>query len=104
MKNQTRANEGRGLVETAFGIGCVTTPENTVTPPATQPQPKRRQWRDAAIDTLLLLRQKFPLAFCRLSDRKRRPLKIGIHHDIAAATPELGPMRLPAPCASTSAT
>ena len=34
---------------------------------------KRRQWREQAIDTLLTLRQRFPLAFARLSDRNADP-------------------------------
>lgn len=86
----TRANEGRGLPEMAVGIGCVNSQNIAATSPATQPQPKRRHWREQAIDTLLTLRQRFPLAFSRLSDRKRRPLKVGIHKDIAATLPELG--------------
>lgn len=51
---------------------------------------RRRQWQNAAIETLLTLRQRFPLAFARLSARTRWPLKVGIHKDIAAALPELG--------------
>jgi sRNA-binding protein len=43
----------------------------------------------AAVDTLLTLRQKFPQAFARLNDNRRRPLKVGIHVDIAAALPDL---------------
>jgi hypothetical protein len=35
-------------------------------------------WNAACIEVLLLLRQKFPLAFARLSAGTRRPLKIGI--------------------------
>jgi ProP effector len=88
MTNQTRANEGRGLVETAFDIGCVATPENTVTPPAVQAPDRKRRY-EAAIPTLLILRQRFPAAFARLSARKRRPLKIGIRDDIIAAVPEI---------------
>ena len=88
MTNQTRANEGRGLVETAFDIGCVATPENTVTPPAVQAPDRKRRY-EAAIQTLLILRQRFPAAFARLSARKRRPLKIGIRDDIIAAVPEI---------------
>jgi ProP effector len=49
----------------------------------------RQSRRKAAHDALLVLRQKFPLAFYRLSARTRRPLKVGVHHDIAAAAPEL---------------
>jgi sRNA-binding protein len=66
--------------------------------PSSQPKtnaqvPSRAEiqaWRKAAFDTLLVLREKFPLAFYRLSARERRPLKVGVHHDIAAAAPELG--------------
>ena len=53
---------------------------------------RQRAWHTARVDTLLTLRQKFPKAFARLSDYKRRPLKIGIHLDIAAALPDLDPI------------
>jgi sRNA-binding protein len=66
--------------------------------PSSQPKsnaqvPSRAEiqaWRKAAFDTLLVLREKFPLAFYRLSARERRPLKVGIHLDLGAALPELG--------------
>jgi ProP effector len=51
---------------------------------------RREAWCAAAIDTLLLFRQRFPLAFARLSASTRRPLKVGIDRDIAIAMPEIG--------------
>ncbi len=53
-----------------------------------------RAWRAARIDTLLTLRQRFPNAFARLSDYRRRPLKIGIHLDLRAAMPDLDPIEI----------
>jgi ProP effector len=50
---------------------------------------RKRQWHAAAVDTLLTLRQKFPQAFARLNDNRRRPVKVGIHLDIQAAIPDL---------------
>ena len=90
MKNQARADEGRhGLAETE-NLGSVTKPENIAEPPATQAQHKRRNpYRDAAVETLLILRQRFPAAFARLNARVRPPLKIGIHRDLAAAVPDI---------------
>src|SRR5262249_30070500 len=49
------------------------------------------EWRKTAIDTLLVLRQRFPLAFHRLSNKTRRPLAIGIHKSIAEQCPDLDP-------------
>ena len=45
--------------------------------------------RAAAINTLLMLRQRFPAAFARLDLTRRQPLKIGIRNDIIAAVPEI---------------
>jgi ProP effector len=45
--------------------------------------------RTAAINTLLMLRQRFPSAIARLDLPSRRPLKVGIRDDIAAAMPEI---------------
>ncbi len=53
-----------------------------------------RAWRAARIDTLLILRQRFPNAFARLNDYRRRPLKIGVHLDIRAAIPDLDPIEI----------
>jgi ProP effector len=47
-------------------------------------------WNKACIETLLLLCQRFPLACPQLNARIRRPLKVGIHNDIAAALREIG--------------
>ncbi len=55
---------------------------------------RQSAWIAARVDVLLTFRQKFPAAFSRLSHRQRQPLKIGIHHDIAAALPELGPVKI----------
>jgi ProP effector len=96
MKNQTRAMVGRGPVEAS--LNSESTRENIANPPATQqPQRPKRRYSPfcvAAVDTLLTLRQQFPQAFARLSDRHRRPLKIGIHLDIAAAAPDLNPIEI----------
>jgi hypothetical protein len=87
MKSQAHAVVGRGLAE-IVDCGSVTKSESTANSPATQPRHKRRNlYREAAIETLLILRQRFPQAFARLNARIRRPLKIGIHHDLAAAMP-----------------
>jgi ProP effector len=50
---------------------------------------RREAWRAARSDVLLTLHQRFPDAFARLNARSRRPLKVGIHADIAAALPDL---------------
>jgi ProP effector len=50
---------------------------------------RQKAWLAAQITTLLFLRQKFPQAFARLNVSVRRPLKVGIHADIAAALPDL---------------
>jgi ProP effector len=55
---------------------------------ATQAPARKRRY-EAAIQTLLLLRTRFPQCFLRLDSRSRPPLKIGIHLDIIAAMPEL---------------
>jgi ProP effector len=58
---------------------------------------RSRAWRAARaarIDVLLALRQQFPNAFARLSDRKRVPLRVGVHHDIQTAVPELGSIEI----------
>jgi ProP effector len=68
-------------------------PTNT-SPPQLSSRAARDAWHAARIDTLLALRQKFPHAFARLSDRQRRPLKIGVHLDIQAAIPDLDPVAL----------
>ena len=46
---------------------------------------------EAAIALLLRLRAQFPNVISRLDVPHRRPLKIGIHDDIAALFPETGP-------------
>lgn len=46
-------------------------------------------WRLAAIETLLVLRTKFPQCFARLDLRSRAPIKVGINADIVAALPDL---------------
>jgi ProQ/FINO family len=96
MKNQTRADEGRGLAEMAlFGVGCVNYPDIAATSPASQARPKRRNpYYAAALNTLVTLRQRFPLAFARLNARKRPPLKVGIRDDIIAAAPEIDGIEL----------
>jgi ProP effector len=72
-----------------------TAPQSNASFPAAQPQPKRRNlYRERVIETLLALRQRFPHAFARLSDNRRRPLKIGIHVDIQAAMPDLDKIAL----------
>jgi sRNA-binding protein len=55
---------------------------------ATQAPAKRY---DAAISTLLLLRQRFPLAFARLNARTRQPLKVGVRDAISAQMPDHNP-------------
>lgn len=85
---RARADEGRGLVE--IELEPVTNSKNKASPPATQAQPRRRNpYRDAAVETLLILRQRFPAVFAYLNAPARRPLKVGIHADIIAAVPEI---------------
>jgi sRNA-binding protein len=71
-------------------------PANTTTADRTTERSRARQraWISARVDTLLTLRQKFPHAFARLSDCRRRPLKVGIHLDIQAALPDLDPIEI----------
>ena len=77
---RARADEGRGLVE--IELEPVTNSKNKASPPATQAQPRRRNpYRDAAVETLLILRQRFPAVFAYLNAPARRPLKVGIHVD-----------------------
>jgi ProP effector len=89
MANQTRADEGRGLGEKIVDSGSLADPQNTEISPAPQAPPKRRPYREVAIETLSVLRERFPAAFADLNDRRRQPLKVGIHADIVAALPEL---------------
>jgi ProP effector len=56
-------------------------------PKAAATAAKRRY--DAAIAVLLEMRQRFPATFARLNARRRQPIKIGVHNDLAAAMPEL---------------
>jgi sRNA-binding protein len=63
-------------------------------PPISKRRARRLAWNAACIEVLLLLRQKFPSAFARLNAHKRRPLKIGIHNDLAAAFPDLDPVEI----------
>src|SRR5262249_6694211 len=65
-----------------------------VTAPTSKQARDRSAWLAARTETLLLLRQKFPQAFARLSGRTRKPLKIGIHVDIAVALPDLSPAEI----------
>jgi ProP effector len=51
--------------------------------------PQGLSWKKAAIETLGLLRARFPLCFAAPKERVRAPLKINIHHDVLAAMPEL---------------
>jgi ProP effector len=55
---------------------------------------RREAWRAAQFETLLILRQRFPQAFASLNARTRRPLKVGIHADIAAALPDLSALEI----------
>ena len=88
MKNQTLA-EGRGLAEVEIK-GLIAEPQNIAPSPAAQAQAKRRSpYHEAAVQTLLILRAKYPQCFARLDLPRRQPLKVGIHHDILNAVPEL---------------
>jgi hypothetical protein len=52
------------------------------------PLPQARSSRHTAIiETLLILRAKYPQCFARLDLIRRQPLKVGIAADIAAAMP-----------------
>jgi ProP effector len=70
-----------------MSVTAATSPSQT-TPPA------RRPWVESAITTLLVLRQRFPLAFAPLNARVRRPLKIGIDGDLRAALPDVDPVMI----------
>jgi sRNA-binding protein len=50
---------------------------------------RHQAWHAVRVATLLLFRQKFPQTFARLNARSRRPLKIGIHRDLAPAMHDL---------------
>jgi ProP effector len=63
-------------------------------PPISKRRARRLAWNAGCIEVLLLLRQEFPSAFARLDARTRRPLKVGIHNDIAAAFPDLDPVEI----------
>jgi ProP effector len=85
-----RANAaGLSFFETVMSIA--TNSSGATTSKAAQ---RNRAWREARLDTLLTLRQRFPHTFTRLSNRSRRPLKIGIHLDIEAAMPDLDPIEI----------
>jgi ProP effector len=49
---------------------------------------KRRRRQAARVGTIATLAKRFPAAFV-VFERRRRPLKIGIHEDIIAAAPDL---------------
>jgi ProP effector len=59
-------------------------------PPA-QASSKRKARLEAATAVQLILRQRWPNAFARLSARTPRPLKIGIRDDVIAALPNIPP-------------
>jgi ProQ/FINO family len=89
MESQTRAL-GRGLGEKIVDSGSLADPQNTEISPAQQAPPKRRSpYAEAAIETLLVLRERFPATFARLNARARPPLKIGIRDELFAALPEI---------------
>ena len=60
-------------------------------PPPSQASSKRKARLEAAMAALLILRQRWPNAFARLSARTPRPLKIGIRDDVIAALPDIPP-------------
>ena len=81
----------------ASGDAGATWDSSKNTPLNNQPRPLPQApsaWKRAAIDTLTVLRAKFPLCFARLDLRSRTPLKVGIHADILTAAPEIDPSDL----------
>jgi sRNA-binding protein len=58
-------------------------------PTKSKKRSRNEAWRAARISALLLLRERFPQTFARLNAQTRRPLKVGIHAEIAAALPDL---------------
>jgi ProP effector len=62
--------------------------------PKSKKRARREAWRAAQFETLLTFRQRFPQAFARLNAQTRRPLKVGIHAEIAAALPDLSAIEI----------
>jgi ProP effector len=63
-------------------------------PTKSKKRSRNEAWRAARISALLLLRERFPQAFARLNAWDRRPLKVGIHTEIAAALPDLSAIEI----------
>jgi ProP effector len=65
--------------------------DRSSSPPPAHASSKRKARLEAAMAALLILRQRWPNAFARLSARTPRPLKIGIRDDVIAALPDIPP-------------
>ena len=88
---QTNRSPGSGDARAQEGSREIEQPLNNQTERQSQAP---SAWKRAAIDTLIVLRTKFPLCFARLDHRFRTPLKVGIHADILTAAPEIDPSDL----------
>jgi sRNA-binding protein len=89
---KTKANRAAVATADAAGIfeqaGSGSKPDYSLPTGGIKAPTKRRLRFDAGIAVLLAGRLRFPNAIARLHERKRQPLKIGIHSDLIAAMPE----------------